>query len=63
MRIVCVIGVLGEKLSINIAFAATSKRLFVMTVLNSTLIKSIHLESIFSEYDFYRQRFMAFNIL
>lgn len=63
MKTECVIERPAEKLSINISFAATSKRLFVMTVLNFfTLIKAVHLESISSQYDLYRQRFMAFNI-
>lgn len=63
MRIEFVIERSGEKLSINISFAATSNRLSVMTVLNFfILIKAVHLESISSEYDLYRQRFMAYNI-
>lgn len=39
------IGRSGEKLSINISFAATSNRLSVMTVLNFfILIKAVHLQ-------------------
>lgn len=63
MRIEFVIGRSGEKLNINISFAATSNRLSVMTALNFfVLIKAVHLQSISSEYDLYRQRFMAYNI-